>query len=73
MTNALAIIRQVVSVLPSMSILKIENSGVRTSRPCNVCCRRFSTQISGSFTYIRIQMIRRAGKMPIISRPRQPM
>jgi len=31
MTNALAIIRQVVSVLPSIR-LKIENSGVRTSR-----------------------------------------
>jgi hypothetical protein len=37
---------RVVSVFPSMSGLKIENRGARTSPFCSFCWRWFSTQIS---------------------------
>ncbi len=73
MTKQLAIHQQAVSVLPSILRLKITNSGARTSRCCSRCFLRFSSQTSGSFTYLRTHTTASAGRMPIHSMPRQPM
>ena len=54
----LAIHQQAVSVLPSMPRLKMANSGKRISRFSSRCFRRFSSQTSGSLTYLRTQMTR---------------
>src|SRR5215510_14967939 len=60
-------------VLPSISGLKIANSGNRTSRCCSRCFLRFSSQTGGSLTYLRIHTTASAGSTPTHSMPRQPM
>ena len=48
-------------------------SGACTSRCCSRCFLRFSSQTSGSFTYLRTHTTDNAGRMPIHNMPRQPM
>ncbi len=71
-TMQLAIHQQAVSVLPRRGRLKMANSGSRISRFSVRCLLRFSSQTSGSLTYLRTQMVASAGRTPIHSIPRQP-